>query len=729
MRANLRDLNQSVLRVRLWSAAAALAFLGCVALAVWNRSFPEADFRGHRATLDLLGATSAAFQSAVANGRGFLLRADGSDYEAFQDESSRTRRFLDELETSAPEGGLPVGQIAELRRTIEEQLSALGSFVDLARAGRSEAAIRLFQDDSVSGIGEVQSLVNRLIRLTHDSRELVRFNAERDAWERTVMILGTALVAFGFLALAIRSAVRELSLQYVASLEAERQREILSVTLASIGDAVLITDTAGRVTFVNRVTEQLSGWSLAEAVDQPASDVFPIVDEENRDVRSDPVQLVLRTGEATQVSSDSLLRTRSGEFLAVDHSAAPIREADGTIRGVVLVFRDSSTRRETEQNLLSSKRKLEEAAKAKDRFLAMLSHELRTPLTPVLATLSDWELHGRLPAERQRELLMVRNNVAVQARLIDDLLDISRIVHGKLELSPVTVDVNPLLEATRELFADACRSRGISLFLDARASESHVKADPARLRQILWNITGNALKFCTRGDRIDLASGNPQSGRLRVTVSDTGAGMSQSTRERIFEPFMRGGDGASADGLGLGLPIARALVEAQGGTLFAESEGLGRGARFTMEFPTVARGEPVRPPIPSPAGALRILLVEDHPDTADVLASLLGKFGHDVRPCRSIAEANRAAMESEFDLVICDVGLPDGTGIEFLRTFRKTSTAPAVALTGYGSPADIERCMAAGFAAHLTKPIDIGRLDAVIRQVDKTAGFRLPSTH
>lgn len=703
----------------------------CIALALGSVVHQKPAERGALAkTLAELHAAHSSFLEAVAHARGILLRGDASDSAAFRGASARTTRYLDQLEEAAFGDPAAVDQAERLRTLIESHSAAIQSAVNLGRAGRRDAALQQFADaDSRAPLEDVTGAFARLARTIEEGAKNDQTETGRAAFHRAAALVAAGICALALLAWSYRRVTRELARHYVASLEAERQREILSVTLASIGDAVVITDTSGRITFINRVTEQLTGWSALEAEGKPSAEVFRIVAEDHRRPLPDPVSEVLREGRAATVPAGTLLIRRDGSVLAVNDSAAPIREPDGTVRGVVLVFQDFSTRREVERNLLATQRELEEAASAKDRFLAMLSHELRTPLTPILATLSDWEINERLPPERRKELAIVRSNVRVQARLIDDLLDLSRVVHGKLQLAPEPLDIHPLLEATRELYEEPCRNRGIHLSLSPSASDSHIRGDPARLRQILWNVVGNAVKFCTRGDRILITSSNPEPGLLRVEMEDSGAGMTASTMARLFEPFIRGAESAAERGLGLGLPIARALVEAQGGRLRAESAGLGAGSRFSLEFPAIAPPNVTRRvPAPSLSGPQRILLVEDHADTVDVLTAILEKLGHSVRAGRSIAEGEHLVREAEFDLVLCDVGLPDGTGIEFLRILRRSSAAPAIALTGYGAPADVERCLAAGFSAHLTKPVDMDHLDAVIRRTVAANEFRLPAS-
>jgi CheY-like chemotaxis protein len=255
-----------------------------------------------------------------------------------------------------------------------------------------------------------------------------------------------------------------------------------------------------------------------------------------------------------------------------------------------------------------------------------------------------------------------------------------------------------------------------------------VNADSARLHQVLWNLLKNAIKFTPHGGRISVRTLNPAPDRLTIEVRDTGVGIDPRVLPEIFDSFNQGqhAENRAFGGLGLGLAISKAVVDLHGGAIRADSEGVGRGACFTLEFPAVARNEPALRGAHAQAvhsggfartGALRVLLVDDHADTLAILRRLLEQSGHLVTPANTVADAVRAAEEDGFDLLISDIGLPDGTGLDIVRAARaRHPTLPAIALTGFGMEQDIRNSEEAGFMIHLTKPVDLQSLGSAIRQ-------------
>jgi signal transduction histidine kinase/CheY-like chemotaxis protein len=391
-----------------------------------------------------------------------------------------------------------------------------------------------------------------------------------------------------------------------------------------------------------------------------------------------------------------------------------------------------------EQALLQAKEAAEAANIAKDNFVATLSHELRTPLTPVLATLSAWEAAGGLPPALRDDLQMVRRNIDLEARLIDDLLDLTRIVRGKLALSREIVDVHRLVNAVVLMYRSELQAGRFEVILRLDASRQVVRADPGRLQQVFWNLLKNAAKFTPEGGRIELASGNDADGNLWLAVCDNGVGISKEALARLFIPFEQGSDEVVKryGGLGLGLTIARALIVAHGGEITAQSEGSGRGATFTVSLPIAqeaAQAEPVvtaSPSAPDQRRRFRVLLVEDHVDTARALARLLKGNGHEVEVAGSVREAVAAFGGGRFNFLVSDLGLPDGTGVDLIRQLRQRygPGVPAIALSGFGMDDDVVRCKEAGFNDHVTKPVNLQKLEATIQRVgaSKSQGIERP---
>jgi len=384
---------------------------------------------------------------------------------------------------------------------------------------------------------------------------------------------------------------------------------------------------------------------------------------------------------------------------------------------------DITQRKLAELDLARAKEELEAASAAKDHFLATLSHELRTPLTPVLMGLS--EIDSELEVSREvREILdMIRRNIELEARLIDDLLDLTRIARGKLELRSEVADAHELLRAAIDVCGDSeVNRRRLCLLCDPQAAEHHVWGDPARLQQVFWNLLHNAIKFTGEGGRISARTFNPAPGRIAIEISDNGIGLAPEKISVIFGAFEQGDRAITRrfGGLGLGLAICKAIADLHQGSIRAASDGPGHGATFTVEFATVAppasaasesSSDGHAPTLPG-----RVLLVEDHASTSDVLARLLRRAGHTVQIAHNLDEARKFLTEGKFDLLISDLGLPDGSGMELMSGVR-SSGIRGIALSGYGMEQDVRACHDAGFDEHLTKPVDWARLRTVVQQL------------
>jgi signal transduction histidine kinase/CheY-like chemotaxis protein len=387
----------------------------------------------------------------------------------------------------------------------------------------------------------------------------------------------------------------------------------------------------------------------------------------------------------------------------------------------------------SEQRYRAAKEAAEAANQAKDHFLAVLSHELRTPLTPVLAAVTgELDRTGEC-AEIRPVLELIRRSIELEARLIDDLLDVTRITRGKLHLNRETVDAHALLDHTLALCRSDLHDKQMQVRLELAAAHHHVEADPARLQQVLWNLIKNAVKFTPAGGSLKIRTENPgdgsHNGRLLVKVSDTGMGIEHQTLSRIFNAFEQGQEGVTRrfGGLGLGLAISRGVIEAHGGRIWAASPGPGQGATFsieltTLETPSQTSGEHQPVPGTTPTTReLRILLVEDDHSTLRIMSRLLEQRHYAVTVAETMAAALELGQREVFDLVISDIGLPDGTGWELMRQLRNTGSIKGIALTGLGMDQDVGKTHEAGFAAHLTKPVDFVKLVGMIQQVASEA--------
>jgi PAS domain S-box-containing protein len=414
------------------------------------------------------------------------------------------------------------------------------------------------------------------------------------------------------------------------------------------------------------------------------------------------------------------LRRHDGEFRIHLSRANPFRDADGQI---TLWFGTNTDITE----LVHAQEAAQAANRAKDQFIAVLSHELRTPLTPVLASILELNARTDLPAGVTEAVELIRRNVELEARLIDDLLDVTRISKGKLAMDRQVVAIDSVLhDAVRICQRDITRKQ-VHVSLDLRAPNHRVQGDGARLLQTFWNLLQNAVKFTPSGGNIAVRT-EGDAERLRVEISDTGIGIEPDALPRIFEAFDQADETISRrfGGLGLGLALSKALVEAHGGTIVGRSGGRDRGSTFRVELATTTRplsngADPVVA-AQSAERALRILLVEDHIDTRQTLARLIANWGHSVETAGTSAEAVQAAAGKPFDLVISDLGLPDGHGNELIGRLRTDHpTLRAIAVSGFGTENDVERSLEAGFELHLAKPIGAQRLKAAIAKVAATA--------
>ena len=366
----------------------------------------------------------------------------------------------------------------------------------------------------------------------------------------------------------------------------------------------------------------------------------------------------------------------------------------------------------------------ERASLAKDNFLAMLSHELRTPLTPVLSSVLLLEMEQGLSDTVRAGLAMIRRNVELEARLIDDLLDLTRISKGKIHLHLETVDAHAMLQSTLEICATDITAKNLSVQTQFAAKRCALHADPARLQQIFWNLIKNAVKFTAEGGELRISTSNSEDGELHVAVHDSGVGIAPELLSKIFDAFEQG-ERAKAGGLGLGLAITKALVELHKGHIVAQSDGVGYGATFTACFPA-AGSAPIAGAQGAPAPAaerrsLRVLLVEDHEDSNRSLTLLLRRRGHEVRSAHDVQGALAAAADFDFDVLVSDMGLPDGSGLDVMERLSARRPVFGIALTGFGMESDVQRSAAAGFQHHLIKPVDLNRLDSLIQGAELPA--------
>lgn len=423
------------------------------------------------------------------------------------------------------------------------------------------------------------------------------------------------------------------------------------------------------------------------------------------------------------------LRAKSGEEVPFLVNARR-EERDGRFENDCVLVR-MRQRTHFEGELLRARRAAEDANKAKDQFLAALSHELRTPLSPVLMMSTAMELDPAVSPEVREQAAIIRRNAELEARLIDDLLDLSRVRHGKLSLVRGPLDIHNLLNETEEIVRSEGTSKRVRISFEKNAAESCVHGDAARLQQVFWNIIKNGVKFTPSGGEVRVVTSNAD-GQLIVRVTDTGAGIASEALPKIFNAFEQGNLATgSFGGLGLGLAITRAIVQLHGGEITAASDGIGRGATFSVALKTIpapaCAAPPAEPVLAVKSGNLRLLLVEDHDSTREVLSRILQRSGHEVHGAGTGADA-LALLESAgpVDAVISDLGLPDRNGFELLAAIRALQpNVPAIALSGYGMDEDVKRAKDAGFTAHLVKPVPFDQLRAILDHIASGHGAPL----
>jgi PAS domain S-box-containing protein len=419
-------------------------------------------------------------------------------------------------------------------------------------------------------------------------------------------------------------------------------------------------------------------------------------------------------------SCEYRIRTKSGAERWIWNQSKLSYDESGTAVEIEGFLTDVTERKQSEFALRDARNAAEQASKAKDQFLAMLSHELRTPLTPVLLYASMMERQPNLPDETREEVKIIRHQIEQETRLIDDLLDVTRIDRGKFRIEKKPLDFRETIQRVLSLIAPSIEEKRIGLNVSLQATTHHLFADPNRMQQLVHNLMGNAIKF-TKSGHIEIRTFDAGPNRLCLQVTDTGIGMTQDEIKRLFNPFEQGVRARSPEygGLGLGLTIVKAILDLHGGNIRLESPGEGKGTTVSVTLPVTAPVPKVAAPEPAPANnhdKLKILVVEDHETSRDVLIALLEVLGHRTVSAGNLNEA-LALSNVPFDLLLSDIQLPDGTGHTLLTEFRKHQPIRAIALSGLGTDADLERSEAAGFAAHLVKPIDIEVLEKTIDEV------------
>ena len=520
--------------------------------------------------------------------------------------------------------------------------------------------------------------------------------------------------------------------------QAEQQRAHLAAIVESSDDAIISKNLQGIIMSWNKGAEKIFGYTAAEAVGQPITMLIPLqyVNEEPRILNK------IRGGETID-HYETVRRRKDGTAIDISLTVSPIRDEAGNIIGASKIARDITGQKRSQaerEHLLASeqgaRREAEAANRMKDEFLATVSHELRTPLNAILGwarLLSDKRLDDDAAA---RGLKSIEQNAKAQAQLIDDLLDVSRIISGKFRLKAQPLDVAPVIEAAIDSVRPTARAKGIRLQVVLDPDAGPVSGDAGRLQQVVWNLLSNALRFTPKGGRVQVRLMRINS-HIELEVSDTGQGITREFLPYVFDRF-RQADGSTSrlhGGLGLGLAIVRHIVELHGGSVTADSPGKDQGATFTIKLPLMVThaktsGEQrVHPMVegelalhfqPSaPLEGMKVLIVDDEPESLLVLSTLLTHSGAYIKTAISAEEGFAQVKEWRPDVIVSDIGMPGEDGYSFIKrvkTWMRETGAwiPAVALTAYARSEDRMKALAAGYQIHVPKPVEPAELITVL---------------
>ena len=665
----------------------------------------------------------STLKDAESGQRGYLLTGDPRFLEPHEQALTRVPGQLAQLRQLIVDNPGQTARLLQLEQLVTERLDVLQHGIGMYQADPDKTRVlqsarqsllagegKRAMDGIRAHVGEMQATERALLA----RREAASRRSARTALVTITIALslGLFLVVMVIWLFASNMAMRQRAADVV---RAERER--FRTTLTSLGDAVIVTDHQGRITLLNPVARTLTGWG-EDAIGRPLEEVFRIVNESTREAVENPVTRVIRLGRVVGFANHTVLIARDAVEVPIDDSGAPIRDGRGRIVGVVLVFRDVTERRRVE-------RATEEADRRKDEFLAMLAHELRNPLAPIRNAAHTLGLVGGDDTRLRWISEVIERQVGLMTRLVDDLLDVSRITSGKITLQRAPVPVREVVEQAVEMARPAADGRKQTLEAEVAEDVGRVHGDRARLVQAVGNLLDNAIKYSDEGGRIVVAA-RRDGGDAVLAVRDTGAGIAADLRPHVFDLFTQADRSLERrqGGLGLGLTLVRRLVEMHGGTVHASSDGPGLGSEFTIRLPGMDEGAGSDEPVAlsasaanDPVVARRILVVDDQPDSTESLAMFLRLRGHEVHTAHDGPGALEEIARGRPEVVFLDLGLPGMSGYDVARQIRaqaETRDLRLVALTGYGTEADRVKSRAAGFDVHLAKPVDPQALDALL---------------
>ena len=825
----------------------------------------------------VLADVLSTLKDAETGERGYLLTGEEPYLEPYNSALAHLRENLQEIEAFGRQLVLPAEDVAELKRLANQKTAWLSQTIELRRSRGLDAATTAVRSGRSKQImDEFRALDARLMDREATELRTLQQHERRATRFRTFTFTALALLNLIFIAWAYRRITREVEKRYAAAAKIAEQKELLAVTLSSIGDAVIVTDPDAHITYINSTAQKLTGWTSAEAQGRPLAEVFNIVNEDTRNLVESPVAKAIRMGATVGLANHTMLIAKDGAERAIDDSAAPIRDEAGKILGVVMVFHDITERRaaeraqarlaeiiessddaivakdlngvitawnrgaerlfgysaheavgkpitivippdrqdeeldvlqrirrgeridhfetirrrkdgtlveisltvssvknrrgeiigaskiarditqrnrlqaEIEAHLIkqqSLRMEAEAANRSKDLFLATLSHELRTPLTAIVGWVRILRQDGCKEEDLQEGLAVIEPNTHAQVQLIDDVLDVSRIVSGKLRLEMKSCDLLEVVKAGLDVVRPAAAAKKITLDVELDPAASRAACDAVRMQQVVWNLLSNAVKFTPKGGRVTVKLWRERSS-IKLQVIDTGQGIISDLLPYVFDRFRQGDSSTRRKfcGLGLGLSIVKHLVEMHGGRVYAESAGEGKGSTFTVVLPIRAVQVDEQPELPPPAAAdestasaqsepslpairldgLRILVVDDEADARRLLNKVLGAAGATVTAAASVTEALQLLDKANPDLLVSDLGMPDEDGYDLIRQVRakgfSTAKLPAVALTAYAHKDYARRALLAGFQVHLPKPVDPQDLLTVVASIAGRTG-------
>ncbi len=811
--------------------------LGSASLDCWNTSRLDEDARGAahtREVLDLNGDVLRTLVDAETGMRGFVITGKDEYLQPYEDAAHRLDGLLARLDENTADNPGQQDRVQRLKQMAAVHMRLLREAVALRHRSEKEAQAFVAagkskaQMDALRGVaGEIERQEHALLEQRQGQTRRAYVVAQASAWITAALGLVMVGAYYGLLRCSL-AARRQ------AANALQEQQERLRTTLASIGDAVIVTDTRGRVTFINGVAQELTGWNEDEAKGQPLEAVFHILNEQTRKSVENPALRSMKEGVVVGLANHTVLVSKAGAERPIDDSAAPIRDEHGRVLGAVLVFRDVAQRRQVENearthreilrlvhsigkighwewNALTDENKwspeiealyglppgtfagtyqawakllhpgdlpraesdvrqalatgryftefrviwpdgsvhwlearasvfkddggrpvrimgvnmdvterkrqeeaLREADRRKDEFLAMLAHELRNPLAPIRNAVHILRLVGPSDPQLHQLRAMIERQVGHMVRMVDDLLDVSRISRGKIELRTERLDLAAAVHAAVETSRPLVEGARHELTVALPPQPLHVVGDLTRLAQILANLLNNAARYTPEGGRIRLTV-ERQGDEAVVQVRDNGAGIAADLLPRVFDMFMQADRRVerSHGGVGIGLTLVKWLVELHGGTVAAHSDGEGKGSTFVVRLPLerdVPEGRPPSPPeAPERGPARRILVVDDNHDSADSLALLVRLMGHEVQTAYDGPSALEKARAFRPEVVLLDIGMPEMSGHEVARRMRQMPELDGVVLvaqTGWGQDDDRRTSAEAGFDSHLVKPVE-----------------------